>query len=622
MTIQEFTIYPCIKLSSLINTLENGSRPSGGVGQISKGIPSIGGEHITESGKFDFDNIKYVPEKYFTSLTRGIIEKGDVLVVKDGATTGKSAFVDENFPFNLAAINEHIFIIRPETSLLLPEYLYYFLFSEWGQAQIEQEFHGGAIGGINQSFVEHLEIPLPPLPEQQRIVHIFRQLSLLEEWRLDTIHTSKKLHSKIFEWYFGNGESLDNQDVVTLESLLTTGLSSGYSPSTNNDLSGIPVYNLSALTDYGLDDQQLKYFPADSYSGKGSDLIVDDLLISRSNTLEFVGRVGRYKGLPSTVIYPDTMIRIRVDNHIDAIYLEHFLRSPYMRAVITQLARGTSGSMKKISQADINNFRVPMPSKVQKERFASTIDFLEEQEGKYLNAFQKHQVLFQLIASNIFTGKLTAAWRESHAEELERAIIERDEALDLRREKPSLVDFEEGRVTSEELEGLRIALGNFAVNLANYHSEMFDGVAQSFEEITKPLTQSLVNMSQNLITPFLESFRQSLQNIQLTLPEIRLPDENEINRQIDLLPLPQEKRAIHDVLDATSLRVLKLAHASPAYFAPDDLTFGAITSTHASASLRVLDSLGFVRLVEIDGVLRYHVIDANTDTALKPNQLQ
>ena len=225
----------------------------------------------------------------------------------------------------------------------------------------------------------------------------------------------------------------------------------------------------------------------------------------------------------------------------------------------------------------------------------------------------------QSLLVRAFTGELTISWREKHKDELQRSAAERDKALGLRGEKPRLIDFEEGRVTPEELEVIRNALGNFAANLASYHIDV-DGLARSLEEITKPLTQSLVSMRQNLITPFLESFRQSLQNIQLALPVP--PDEDEINRQIDLLPLPQEKRAIHDVLDATSLRVLRLAHASSAYFTPENLTFGGITSTHTSASLRVLDSLGFVRLVEIDGVLRYHVIDANTDTALKPDQLQ
>lgn len=617
MSIQALTFYPTVKLSRLLIALENGSRPTGGVRQLTTGVPSLGGEHVLQNGKFNFENIKFVPRDYFNKMRRGIINKYDVLVVKDGATTGKTAFVGDDFPFENATVNEHVFILRVDSTLILPEYLYFFLSSEWGQAQIGREFHGGAIGGINQTFAEYLEVPLPSLIEQNRIVIFLRQLSNIDQWRRETIQVNRELRSKIFEWFFGNGKPLEGHQTVTLKTLLTVGLSSGYSPATSDDPIGIPVFNLSAITDHGLDETQLKFFQVENYEGKGSDLVVDDLLISRSNTLEFVGRVGRYKGAPGKVIYPDTMIRIRVGNHVDAIYLEYFLRSPYMRAVITQLARGTSGSMKKISQGDINNFVVYFPDAEKRKKFSLVIDVLEKQEDLYLDSQKKTEILFDLITTYAFSGKATSSWREENKDSVLLKELERDALLKISNEK--VRKFETAVFTFEELESLQKAFGNFAVTLANYNSEILTGISQQLDKTNKSITQSLVSMSQNLFTPFLENFRQSLQNIQPALPS---PTEDEINRQIDLLPLPQEKRAIHDVLDITSLRVLKLAHASPAYFTPEDLTFGGITSTHTSTSLRVLDSLGFVRLVEIDGVLRYHLINSNTDAALKPDQLQ
>ena len=419
MSIQALTFYPTVKLSRLLIALENGSRPTGGVRQLTTGVPSLGGEHVLQNGKFNFENIKFVPRDYFNKMRRGIINKYDVLVVKDGATTGKTAFVGDDFPFENATVNEHVFILRVDRTLILPEYLYFFLSSEWGQAQIGREFHGGAIGGINQTFAEYLEVPLPSLIEQNRIVIFLRQLSNIDQWRRETIKVNRELRSKVFEWFFGNGKPLEGQQTVTLKTLLTVGLSSGYSPATNDDPIGIPVFNLSAITDHGLDETQLKYFQIENYEGKGSDLVVDDLLISRSNTLEFVGRVGRYKGAPGKVIYPDTMIRIRVGNHVDAIYLEYFLRSPYMRAVITQLARGTSGSMKKISQGDINNFVVYFPDAEKRKKFSLVIDVLEKQEDLYLDSQKKTEILL--------TG-LSKGWRSMIRKDPENAL--QDLAID------------------------------------------------------------------------------------------------------------------------------------------------------------------------------------------------
>ena len=204
MSIQSLTIYPAIKLSKLLLTLENGSRPPGGVGQVRNGIPSLGAEHISTDGKFSLANIKFIPEDFFNRMSRGIIKKHDVLVVKDGATTGKTAFVDDNFPFEKAAVNEHVFILRPDQELLLSEFLFFFLYSAWGQAQIEREFHGGAIGGINQTFADHLEIPLPPLPEQRRIVAILRKADMLRQWRNGSNVKAKELQKALFYEMFGD----------------------------------------------------------------------------------------------------------------------------------------------------------------------------------------------------------------------------------------------------------------------------------------------------------------------------------------------------------------------------------------------------------------------------------
>ena len=56
--------------------------------------------------------IKYIPEAFFESLNKGRIYPADIIVVKDGATTGKTSFVGEDFPYARAAVNEHVFIVR------------------------------------------------------------------------------------------------------------------------------------------------------------------------------------------------------------------------------------------------------------------------------------------------------------------------------------------------------------------------------------------------------------------------------------------------------------------------------------------------------------------------------
>jgi len=168
-------------LTELLTKLESGSRPKGGVKDIKEGIPSIGGEHLDSNGGFKFEKIKFVPEEFAEKMKRGQIQRGDILIVKDGATTSKTSLVRDSFPFDQAVVNEHVFICRcaePTDS----KYLFYFLFSAKGKAQILKDFRGAAQGGISQKFVEKVIVPLAPTDQRRMIVEeIEKQFSRLDE---------------------------------------------------------------------------------------------------------------------------------------------------------------------------------------------------------------------------------------------------------------------------------------------------------------------------------------------------------------------------------------------------------------------------------------------------------
>jgi len=183
-----------VRLSEITKGLESGKRPKGGVKKITNGIPSIGGEHITWDGGFDFSKIRYVSKEFYCSLRKGKINKGDILIVKDGATTGKTAYVSETFPFKDACINEHVYILRVDENLSISRFVFLFLISPVGQSQIKKTFHGAAQGGINSEFINQVEIPLPPLEEQKRIVaHLQALQEKIKSLKESQTHTETKL---------------------------------------------------------------------------------------------------------------------------------------------------------------------------------------------------------------------------------------------------------------------------------------------------------------------------------------------------------------------------------------------------------------------------------------------
>ena len=191
-----------MKLSKFV-TLESGLRPKGGVGGILDGIPSLGGEHLNTDGGFIFEKIKYIPEDFFEVLSKGHIYPNDIIVVKDGATTGKTSFVGNDFPHKRAVVNEHLFIVRVDPKIAFPKYVFYYLFSNEGQKQILSDFRGATIGGISRNFPQKVNVPIPSIPEQAQIANFLdhkteqidelirikeRQIELLREQRTALIN--------------------------------------------------------------------------------------------------------------------------------------------------------------------------------------------------------------------------------------------------------------------------------------------------------------------------------------------------------------------------------------------------------------------------------------------------
>jgi len=153
--------WPMVELGDVCN-LESGSRDKGGA--VDRGVYSIGGEQISADNEIRFGKMKHITEKHFSEMKKGILLKGDVLMVKDGATTGKMGFWNYDYR---AAVNEHVFIFRAKDQILV-KYLFNVLLSDSFQYELKP-YIKGIIGGISLE-VKKIKIPLPPLEIQEQVV--------------------------------------------------------------------------------------------------------------------------------------------------------------------------------------------------------------------------------------------------------------------------------------------------------------------------------------------------------------------------------------------------------------------------------------------------------------------
>jgi len=87
-----------------------------------------------------------------------------------------------------------------------------------------------------------------------------------------------------------------------------------------------------------------------------------DVLLSRSNTVEYVGSVVRVGQCRPRLLLSDKSLRIVPGPEVTSEWLVIALRSEVARRYIESVATGTSDSMRNISQPKIRALAIPVPS--------------------------------------------------------------------------------------------------------------------------------------------------------------------------------------------------------------------------------------------------------------------
>jgi type I restriction enzyme S subunit len=138
---------------------------------------------------------------------------------------------------------------------------------------------------------------------------------------------------------------------------------------------GVPALRLNAMTANGFDYEKRRYIPISSDLATDLAIRLGDLFVSRGNgSLHLVGRGVLAQEPPEEIVFPDTMIRVRLFD-IGSLrrFISHVWSSRLIRQQVEKKARTTAG-IYKISQRDVEEFVLPLPSKEEQSRLVEEIE--------------------------------------------------------------------------------------------------------------------------------------------------------------------------------------------------------------------------------------------------------
>lgn len=150
--------FKMLPLSELCTAITKGATPTTlGKAFAKSGINFIKAESILDNHSVDFDKFSFIDDETNKMLGRSIIHSGDIVFTIAG-TLGRFALIDESvIPANT---NQAVAIIRSDTKIISPEYLYSFFIGNWHNNYYTKRIQQAVQANLSLGTIKSLPIPI------------------------------------------------------------------------------------------------------------------------------------------------------------------------------------------------------------------------------------------------------------------------------------------------------------------------------------------------------------------------------------------------------------------------------------------------------------------------------
>lgn len=385
-------------------------------------------KHNNESlAYFDAKTLREITEP--VSRNSGVIvEKGQKVILVDGENSGEVFVIPDR------GYMGSTFRILNISKQFDEMYIRYFI--DIFREELKKNKIGSAIPHLNKELFYGLQFPLPPLPEQHRIVERIESLfSKLDEAKekaqevIDSFETRKAaiLHKAFSgeltaKWREENGVGIESWERKTLGEVCNSIFDGDHMPPPKSE-SGIPFLVISNVNDGYLSFENTRFVPQEYY-----DAITDTRKPEKGDVLYTL--VGSF-GIPVVV---DTNVPFCFQRHmallkpksINTYFLWYLLQSQEMYQKASSIAKGVAQLTVPIKGLRLMDFNCP--SEEEQIEIVRILDsLLEKEDTSKDNAesiIDQIETMKKAILARAFRGELgTNDPEEESAVELLKQIL-------------------------------------------------------------------------------------------------------------------------------------------------------------------------------------------------------
>lgn len=290
-------------------------------------------------------------------------------VVKDGAGVGRVNI----YPAYSSLLGTLQYILPKEGYLM--EYVAYALKG----LNLASHASGATIPHIYFKNYGEIDIPIPPLPIQERIVSELDCISGIIEKKKEQLKELDALAQSIFYTMFG--DPVGNDKGWEVKKLGEVCDSVNYGTSSAAKEGGAFKYiRMNNLTYLGyLDFSDLKAIDANDSEREKYAVRKGDILFNRTNSKDLVGKTALFDQ-DEEMIIAGYIIRVRVnESFVQPLYVVRYMNTPYMKSYFSNLCKGAVNQA-NINSKELKNIPLPLPPLPLQQEFAKKIEAIEKQK--------------------------------------------------------------------------------------------------------------------------------------------------------------------------------------------------------------------------------------------------
>ncbi len=408
-----------VKLGEVADISSGGNAPQGDK-YFNGDKPFVRVSHI-DNQNYSVNKYDLINDNAINDYRLKLFPKDTIIFPKSGATV----YLEKRAMLPIDAyVVSHLCTVISNKEEAIQHFLFYVLIS----LKLAKEKADG-YPTLNISEVKRIPIPLPPLPEQQKIAAALSAVQEAKEKTEMVIAAAKALKKSMMKHLFTYGpvspqeaENVplketeigpvpENWEVVRLGDLSKKNLINiqfGFPSGKWNDKKiGIAQLRPFNITENGETDLSvLKYIESDKDISKYL-IQKEDIIFNNTNSEELVGKTAYWKYENDKYVLSNhmTIIRIVDKNIMNAYFLAKYLHKKWSDGFYRTVCR-RHVNQSSISLARLNEIKIPLPPLPTQQKIASILSAIDEKIEAEENKKKALEELFKSLLHNLMTAKI------------------------------------------------------------------------------------------------------------------------------------------------------------------------------------------------------------------------